>query len=192
MGLLSDSGGGSNYLVYKHQSKNFWLGKEDIVEFGGLIIDVDSVKTGWGIFVDGYQYQWDERPGIRLPKPADIGEEYWKNAFSIDVYLKDTEQTVMWQSITVGNTRAFDALTDTYLSEIDNKKPGQVGAFKSLKDDKGFLKVAYKDEKQNTSWPLFEFSGWIDRPEKFVERSNDYPGVDPVEKSSVNESDIPF
>ena len=45
MGLLSDSGGGSNYLVYKHQSKNFWLGKEDIVEFGGLIIDVDSVKT---------------------------------------------------------------------------------------------------------------------------------------------------
>tara|TARA_R110002073_G_scaffold103198_1_gene233662 strand:+ start:674 stop:1252 length:579 start_codon:yes stop_codon:yes gene_type:complete len=192
MGLLSDSGGGSNYLVYKHQSKNFWLGKEDIVEFGGLIIDVDSVKTGWGIFVDGYQYQWDERPGIRLPKPADIGEEYWKNAFSIDVYLKDTEQTVLWRSITVGNTRAFDALTDTYLNEIDNKKPGQVGAFKSLKDDKGFLKVAYKDEKQNTSWPLFEFSGWIDRPEKFVERSNDYPGVDPVEKSSVNESDIPF
>ena len=192
MGLLSDSGGGSNYLVYKHQSKNFWLGKEDIVEFGGLIIDVDSVKTGWGIFVDGYQYQWDERPGIRLPKPADIGEEYWKNAFSIDVYLKDTEQTVLWRSITVGNTRAFDALTDTYLNEIDNKKPGQVGAFKSLKDDKGFLKVAYKDEKQNTSWPLFEFSGWIDRPEKFVERSNDYPGFDPVEKSSVNESDIPF
>ena len=192
MGLLSDSGGGSNYLVYKHQSKNFWLGKEDIVEFGGLIIDVDSVKTGWGIYADGFQFQWDERPGIRLPKPADIGEDYWKNAFSIDVYLKDTEQTVMWQSITVGNTRAFDALTDTYLNEIDNKKPGQVGAFKSLKDDKGFLKVAYKDEKQNTSWPLFEFSGWIDRPEKFVERSNDYPGVDPVEKSSVNESDIPF
>lgn len=192
MGLLSDTGGGGNYLVYKHQSKNFWLGKEDIVEFAGLVVDVESIKTGWGIFADGYQWQWDERPGIRLPKPADIGDDYWKNAFSVTCYLKDTEQTVLWQSCTVGNSRGFDALTDTYLDQIDNMKPGQVGAFKSIKDEKGFLKVAYKDDKQNTSWPLFEFAGWIDRPEKFVEVSHDYPGVDPVEKSSINESDIPF
>ena len=192
MGLLSDSGGGGNYLVYKHQSKNFWLGKDDIVEFAGLIVDVDSIKTGWGIFADGYKWQWDERPGVRLPKPADIEDQYWKSAFSVDCYLKDTEQTVVWQSHTVGNSRCFDALTDTYLDHIETKKPGQVGAFKSLKDDKGHLKIAYKDEKQNTSWPLFEFAGWVDRPEKFTELSDDYPGVDPVEKSSINESDIPF
>lgn len=193
MGLLSDTEGssGSIYLVYKHSEKNFWLGKEDLCEFAGLIVDVDSVKTGWGIYTEaeGYQYQWDEKPGIRLPKPADIGDKYWTSAFSVQCYLKDTEQTVLWQSNTVGNARGFDGLTDCYLSHLNDKKPGQVGCFKSVKDDRGLLKVAYKDDKKQTSWPLFEWAGWIDRPEKFVDLEV-MPVNEPVEE--ITEDQIPF
>jgi hypothetical protein len=192
MGLLDGSGGNSSYLVYKHGDKCFWLGKEDIVEFDKLVVDIDSVKTGWGIYAeDRYQFVWGEKPGVLGPKPADIGEEYWRKAFSVDCYIKDTEESVLWQSMTVGNCMAFNALTDTYLDRVDEKKPGQVGAFISIKDDKGRLKVDYKDEKRNTSWPLFEFHSWIDRPEKFVsvtaaaEQKED-------DKPEISEKDIPF
>tara|TARA_R100001443_G_scaffold12476_1_gene22134 strand:- start:4179 stop:4757 length:579 start_codon:yes stop_codon:yes gene_type:complete len=192
MGLLDGGGGNSSYLVYKHGDKCFWLGKEDIVEFDKLVVDIDSVKTGWGIYAeDRYQFVWGEKPGVLGPKPADIGEEYWRKAFSVDCYIKDTEESVLWQSMTVGNCMAFNALTDTYLDRVDEKKPGQVGAFISIKDDKGRLKVDYKDEKRNTSWPLFEFHSWIDRPEKFVsvtaaaEQKED-------DKPEISEKDIPF
>jgi len=194
MGLLDSGGGNSSYLVYKHGDKNFWLGKDDICEFDKLVVDVDSVKTGWGIYAeDRYQFVWGEKPGILGPKPADIGEEYWRKAFSVDCYIKDTEESVLWQSMTVGNCMAFNALTDTYLDRIEEKKPGQVGAFISLKDDKKRLKVAYKDEKKNTSWPLFEFHSWIDRPEGFVSvTAAAEQREDTADTSSVNESDIPF
>ena len=115
MGLLDSGGGNSSYLVYKHGDKNFWLGKDDICEFDKLVVDVDSVKTGWGIYAeDRYQFVWGEKPGILGPKPADIGDEYWRKAFSVDCYIKDTEESVLWQSMTVGNCMAFNALTDTY------------------------------------------------------------------------------
>jgi len=198
MGLLSDGGGMSNFLNYKHGPRCFYLGKEDIVEFDKLVVDVDSVKTGWGIFTTetSYQYVWDERPGVRGPKPDNIDEQYWTGAFSMDCYIKDTEESVIWRHHSVGNARAFDLLTDTYLDRLDEKKPGQVGAFISLKQNNGHLKVGYKDDKQNTSWPLFEFHSWIDRPEQFVSKS-DMPSADPVKKDpkpkpEISDKDIPF
>lgn len=194
MGLLDGGGGGTSmYLVYKHTDKCFWLGKEDIVEFDKLVVDVDSVKTGWGIFSDDrHQYVWGEKPGILGPKPADIGDDYWRKAFSVECYIKDTEESVLWQSFTVGNCNAFNALTDTYLDRVEEKKPGQVGAFLSLKDDKGRLQVAYKDDKRNTSWPLFEFHSWIDRPEGFVSVIAAAEQNKEDAKPEISEKDIPF
>ena len=198
MGLLASEGGGvSNYLVYKHNDKNFWLSKDQIVEFTHIILDTETIKTGWGIYIDGnYDYVWDDRPGVRTPRPAEIKGEKWKPCFSVWCWLEGWDQPVIWQSFTAGNAKAFDIAVDCYMpTETTDEAKNKLPCLKSIKDEKGFLLAEYLDDRKLWSWPTFEFAKWVDRPEGFILpewASDDYPGVDPVEKKEITNDDIPF
>ena len=194
MGILGMTGGGSGngYLNWKHKDKAFWINSDEIVDFEYMVLDPASIKTGWGIYANGaFDEKWDAKAGIQDTQPADIGDFKWKRAFSCKVQLSGWDKPVIWKSHAFGNVLAFDLITDCYMNQ-DAPAAGLLPCVKSLKlaDGKAAFDVT---QSGNSSWPTFEFAKFVERPKEFdTEVDDDFPGVDPVEKSSVSESDIPF
>tara|TARA_R110002096_G_C14521977_1_gene717015 strand:+ start:65 stop:697 length:633 start_codon:yes stop_codon:yes gene_type:complete len=193
MGMLGLTGGsGNGFLNWKHKDKAFWINSDEIVDFDFMVIDPATIQTGWGIYANGsFDERWDAKAGIQEPKPADIGDQAWKRAFSVKVQLSGWDKPVIWKSHAFGNVMAFDLATDCYLNQAQDDA-AKLPCLKNLKLDGG--KAAFDETKSgNSSWPKFEFAKWVDRPKELdMDVEDDFPGVDPVATSSVNESDIPF
>ena len=122
MGMLGLTGGsGNGFLNWKHKDKAFWINSDEIVDFDFMVIDPATIQTGWGIYANGsFDERWDAKAGIQEPKPADIGDQAWKRAFSVKVQLSGWDKPVIWKSHAFGNVMAFDLATDCYLNQAQD------------------------------------------------------------------------
>ena len=82
--MLGLSESTAEYIRFK-PSVNQWLVDGDEIDLKGLLIDPQSLKTGWGKISEGVapEWNWDERPGVKGPKPSDDH----KRGFSVMVFI---------------------------------------------------------------------------------------------------------
>lgn len=183
MEILHDSVN-SMFIAHKAKEKCFWNG-EDILEFNYMILDPDTIKTGWGIYnQNGYEFKWDAVLGQKTPQPADG----WKRAFSVWVYVDSHDKPLLWERFTYGEFESFKSLLKGFWYGKDENAP-KLPCFKYLESEE--LKVGMG----TTAIPRFEFVDWKDRPEKFVlpaHISGDDSAPAEVVKEEKTFDDIPF
>jgi hypothetical protein len=155
---INNGGGGGSYIRFM-PSANAWVFNKEEVSLDVLVLDHDSVKTGWGKMADGQppEWQWDQRLGVDGGIPSqerDVkGNLYWKRGFSISFYTKATG-TVEWSSTGTGPVIGFDQIFE----EIWNAKeanPGKVAVVKYTGS------TALKVGKGNTRVPNFVLGKWV-------------------------------
>ena len=157
---INNGGGGGSYIRFM-PSANAWVFNKEEVTLDVIVIDHDSIKTGWGKMSDGQppEWQWDQRLGVDGGIPSqerDVkGNLYWKRGFSISFYTKATG-TVEWSSTGTGPVIGFDQIFE----EIWNAKdanPGKVAVVKYAGS------TALKVGKGNTRVPNFTLGKWVAR-----------------------------
>lgn len=151
LGLGSDGGGA---FIRFLPSANAWMKGAEEVQVGQIILDVDSVRTGWGKMAEGQapEWQWDERLGVRGPQPSPDH----KRGFSIRLYTKALG-VAEWSSTGTGPCMGFDRIF-TAVWEQRASHPGQVPVIKYAGSEP--IKVG----KGNTRVPKFDLQKWVDRP----------------------------
>jgi len=70
LGLTGEGGG--QYIRY-NASTGTWNVDGNQVQLGQFLVDITSLKTGWGKIVAGTapSWQWDTRPGVKGDQPSD-------------------------------------------------------------------------------------------------------------------------
>lgn len=167
LGLGSDGGGA--YVRFL-PSANGWMKGGDEIQLSQIIMDVDSVRTGWGKMAEGMapEWSWDERLGVRGPQPSPDH----KRGFSIKIYGK-TLGLVEWSSTGTGPCIGFDRIF-TQIWEQRADHPGQVPVVKYTGSEP--MKVG----KGNTRAPKFELQKWVDRPSELDDGAAAPPPAKPA------------
>lgn len=151
---LGLSSGGGNYIRFSPSINAWTLGKEEIT-LKTVLVDLDSIRTGWGLMAEGQapQWVWDDVVGKRSLKP---GDEF-KRGFSVNLYLGPSRGWAEWSSNGTGPNMGVEALVAAAWGEKD-ANPGKVlvAAYTGSR--------AEKVGKGNTRVPMFEVRGWSDRP----------------------------
>jgi hypothetical protein len=153
MGIFNiNSGGGGSYIRFM-PSANAWVYKGEEITLGQIVIDHDSVRTGWGKMSEGQapEWQWDERLGVsgRQPSPDH------KRGFSIIMYTKQTG-SVEWSSTGTGPVIGFEKIFE----EIWNAKDANQGKCAVI-DYTGSTPM--KIGKGNTRTPNFKIAKWVNK-----------------------------
>lgn len=159
MSILNiNNGGGGSYIRFM-PSANAWVFNKEEITLGAVVIDHESVKTGWGKMADGQapQWEWDERLGVAGVIPSqerdDKGNLVWKRGFSVSLYTKATG-TVEWSSTGTGPVIGFDAIFE----EIWNGREANAGKVAVCAYNGSTpLKVG----KGNTRTPNFGITKWV-------------------------------
>lgn len=149
---LSDST--AEYFRFK-PSVNAWYVDGDEIEFKGMGIDPDSLKTGWGKIMEGQapEWVWDERPGVKAPNPG----EGFKRGFSVMIYLSDYGWRE-WTSTGSGPKMGLEAVwPHVHNGAASNQGKMAMVAFNGAK--------AVSIGKGTTRVPEFELKGWKEKPE---------------------------
>lgn len=150
---LSESGG--EYFRFK-PSINAWIVDGDEIDFKGMGIDPESLKTGWGKIQEGAapEWVWDERPGVKSRAP----DADFKRGFSLMVFIKDVGWRE-WTTTGSGPKMGLEAVWPA-IHNSKNSNPGKMAmvAFKGAK--------AVSVGKGQTRVPEFELAGWKDKPEE--------------------------
>jgi hypothetical protein len=154
MSILGLSGGGGNYIRFQ-PSINAWIFDKEELALKKVLFDLDSVKTGWGLMMEGQAptWVWDQGLGQRAPKP----EGEFKRGFSVRMYLGPQRGWAEWSSTGTGPCMGFEALYDVALKDMAaNEGMALVATYTGSR--------AEKIGKGNTRVPLFEVTGWADKP----------------------------
>lgn len=154
MSILNiNNGGGSGAYIRFMPSANAWVFNKEEITLDALVIDHESVRTGWGKMSEGAapEWSWDERLGVGGPRPSD---EH-KRGFSVKMFTKATG-TVEWSSTGTGPVMGFDAVFEAIWNAKD-ANPGKVPVVKYTGSTP--LKVG----KGNTRTPNFTLVKWVDR-----------------------------
>lgn len=190
------------YLGFKTRDQKFFANGETEVPIKYLQLDTDTFKSGWGRYTkaEGFQYKWDSKFGVVVPKPADE----WRRAFSAWVMPNGAEHAYLWQSFSFAESSAFNNICGLFWDD----KANNVGKLPV---------VEYKGSKHiqvgagNSSELSFEFVKWGDRsfdvPEWYIDpeapADDDDGFVSPnegladkvaemVAKTELSDDDIPF
>lgn len=154
MSILGLSGGSGKYIRFQ-PSINAWVFEKEELQLKKILFDLDSVKTGWGLMMEGQAptWVWDEALGKRAMKP----EGEFKRGFSVKLYLGPQRGWAEWSSTGTGSCMGFEALYDAALKEKD-ANPGMalVASYNNSR--------AERIGKGTTRVPLFEIVGWADKP----------------------------
>jgi len=149
---INGSGGGGAYIRFM-PSANAWVFNKEEITIDNVVIDHDSVRTGWGKMAEGQapEWSWDDRLGVKGPQPS---AEH-KRGFSVTLYTKGTG-SVEWSSTGTGPVIGFDEIFE----QIWNGKEKNAGKVAVVKY-KGSSPM--KVGKGNTRVPQFEIVKWIPR-----------------------------
>jgi hypothetical protein len=150
---LSDST--AEYFRFK-PSINQWLVDGDEIDFKGMGIDPDSLRTGWGKIQEGQapEWVWDERAGVKGRQP----DPDFKRGFSVMVYIKDYGWRE-WTSTGSGPKMGLEAVWPA----IHNAKDANAGKMAMVACSGSKAQAVGKGQ---TRVPLFELKGWQDKPEQ--------------------------
>lgn len=154
MSILNINNGGSGGAYIRFMpSANAWVFNKEEITLDALVIDHESVRTGWGKMSEGAapEWQWDDRLGVAGSRPSD---EH-KRGFSVKMFTKQTG-TVEWSSTGTGPVMGFDAVFEAIWNAKD-ANPGKVPVVKYTGSTP--LKVG----KGNTRTPNFALVKWVDR-----------------------------
>lgn len=172
---LSDST--AEYFRFK-PSVNAWYVDGEEIEFKGMGIDPDSLKTGWGKIMEGQapEWQWDERPGVKSPNP---GQDF-KRGFSVMVYIPGCGWRE-WTSTVSGPKMGLEAVWPAiHNGAASNADKMAMVAFNGAK--------AVSIGKNTTRVPEFELKGWKDKPQEAqpapVQEATPEPTPEPSPASS--------
>lgn len=154
MSILGLSGGSGKYIRFQ-PSINAWIFDKEELALKKVLFDLDSVKTGWGLMMEGQAptWVWDAGLGQRAMKP----EGDFKRGFSVRMYLGPQRGWAEWSSTGTGPCMGFEALYDAASKDYDpSAGTALVVTYTGSR--------AEKIGKGNTRVPLFEISGWADKP----------------------------
>jgi hypothetical protein len=151
MSILNIINSGGAYLRFL-PSNNTWTVNKDTIDLKTLVIDYESVKTGWGHMAEGVapDWKWDEVLGAAGPQPS---REH-KRGFSAKIWTKTTGW-VEWSSNGTGPTIGFDAIFEVIWNSKD-ENPGKLPLVEYVGSNP--LRVG----KGNTRQPIFELVRWVD------------------------------
>tara|TARA_R110002033_G_scaffold3035_3_gene18682 strand:+ start:2524 stop:3150 length:627 start_codon:yes stop_codon:yes gene_type:complete len=156
MDILGLNGGGSDSLYIKHSSKDkAWITADGEINLVHFLVDPTSIQTGWGMYDGMYNFNWDEKPGVKGVLP---GPDY-KRAFSVNIYIPDVG-TRLWQRFTWGEGEGFNNMCSTFWNDIQ-KNPGKVPHLQYTGSRVQEFKVG------SSSIPEFSFVKWTDKPADF-------------------------
>ena len=178
LGLNTPSSQGSGELQYLKWINNIGKfavdGNDNILlQLKGLIVDPSSLKTGWGYITRGQapEWIWDDAVGVAGPEPEPKGPEYqdrFKRGFFLDVFVPD----IGWRPWTTNTKGSGIGLENVWPAVHEGLKanPGKCAklAFKGAKD------------VDPMKLPVFELSGWVDRPGDSPEVAQAAPAPAPV------------
>ena len=170
---LGLSSGGGSYIRFSPSINAWTLGKEEVA-LKKVLVDLDSIRTGWGLMAEGQtpQWIWDDVVGKRSVKP----EGEFKRGFSVQLYLGPERGWAEWSSNGTGPNMGMEALVGAAWPQKE-QNPGKV------------LVAAYTGSraerigKGQTRIPQFDILGWTDRP---AEGDDDIPPHDePVQQRTA-------
>jgi hypothetical protein len=162
MGLLNiNNGGGGGAYIRFMPSANAWVFDKAEVTLQQIVVDHDSVRSGWGKMSEGSapEWQWDERLGVQGQIPSQErdakGALFWKRGFSIRLFTKATG-AVEWSSTGTGPCIGFDAIFEQiWNARAENEGKCAVVEYTGSSP----LKVG----KGNTRVPNFSLVKWVAR-----------------------------
>jgi len=154
MSMLGLSESTAEYIRFK-PSLNQWLVDGDEIDLKGLLIDPESLKTGWGKISEGVapEWSWDERAGVKGTQPSPDH----KRGFSVMVYLKDRGWRE-WTTTGSGPKMGLEAVWP----QIHNGAAANPGQVAKVKYNGATAQAVGKGQ---TRVPQFELVGWADKPE---------------------------
>lgn len=157
MGILNINSGGNGTYIRFAPSINGWMKGKEEISIKMLVLDIASVKTGWGKMAEGSapEWHWDQQLGVAGSRPSEEkdaqGQPVWKRGFSARLYSKE-HGTVEWSSTGTGPCLGFDAIFE----EVWNaKQPGKAPVIEYTGAEP--LKIG----KGNTRKPLFRLVKWV-------------------------------
>ena len=180
----------NNYYIRWMPSVNSWKTGDEEVELKYILVDPESVKTGWGRIQMGIapDWKWDEQLGQRTSRPADgLSEEErmeYKRGFKVDLFNKDIGLRT-WSATGTGATMGFEKLyTDIHAGLKDN--PGKVPVVEYTGSEA--IKVGTKGG--STRVPEFRIVKWTETKEFDWEQSEPYE--EPEDLNGSTSDDTPF
>lgn len=191
--LFEENKPSTSYLAHKAKERCFWSG-EGICEFKYILLDPETIKTGWGMYDGQYHQKWDSVIDLRNTndnKP--IGD--WKRSFYVWTFV-DLNEVLLWNRQSWGEWVAFSNMLKMFYNQYEQNKP-LLPCFKYLESKP--VKVG----KGETAIPEFEFAGFKPRPENFKlphymveELGANASQVETLKKEEfvkeLNEDEIPF
>ena len=201
-----NDGADSSYYIRFMPSTNSWRTGDEEVEIKYILIDPESVRSGWGKIQLGLapDWHWDEKLGVRAGRPGNTEEEKleYKRGFSVDLFGKEIGLRT-WSATGTGATMGFDRLYSEIHAQLEDNA-GLVPIVEYLGSDA--IKVGTRGG--NTRVPLFKIIKWVSTNEFDVEPPSPFEEPDDVfsdtssisdELSSLNKDiatetskDIPF
>ena len=143
------------------------------VELGNFVIDLATIKQGWGKFAEGEMPEWIWDNGSRPPRPSDDH----KRGFSVNLFsprsFGEDHPTREWSSTSTGACKGIENLYAAWeVARADNPDKLPVVAFTGAEHA--------KIGKGNTSIPQFKIVDWTERPEGLSATSETEAGGDKV------------
>lgn len=178
--MLDVLGGGSNEYISWQGSTGLWKVDGDDCQITKLLIDPNSIKTGWGKIEKGAapDFAWAEVPGTKCAQPS----EAHKPAFSVQVYVTtrfgaSTDGVREWKS----NGRASrDAIKGVW-ADIHNSAAANNGKW-------AVVEVESVERRQygpaNVAVPMLRLTGWAPVPSASTAAAAPPPPPAPVVAAS--------
>lgn len=144
-------GGGGSYIRWSAERNAFIVGGEEFA-LSAFVLNLDSVKTGWGRAQQGSapDWSWDEAIGKRGPQPSSDH----RRGFGCKLFVK-SQGELSWETNAVGAGMGFQALyMEAKAAEAKNPGKFPVVKFEGSK----FEKVG----KGSTRVPNFTITKWVD------------------------------
>lgn len=163
-------GGESKYISYSSQ-KESWRADGENVKIANLAVDFASLKTGWGIWPEGQAMTWTF--GSKISQLPPQPTEAHKSGFLVNIYDKELGWRE-WSTTAVGQKMGFKELFSQVKDEWKTKSD-KVAIFKFVK-----ISDTVKMGGGSTNYPIYEFTGWADKPGGSVPEPASVDDPDPV------------
>lgn len=176
MGLnLGNAGDFKGHIRYMASTSSWSMSVKDSKEqknfvFTQAVIDLEKIKTGWGLFPEGQAPKWVMDANLTQPaaKPADESGQSYKRGFKVDVFSKSLfgdEPVREFATSATGAVMGIQALYEQFEKELPNNAGNvPVVEFKGA--------VPTKVGKGNTTVPTLVIVKWIPRPEELSDKQS--------------------
>ena len=118
--------GANEYVAFKSRDMH-WVVDGEKADIKKILIDVDSIKTGFGKIQTGVapEFVWADIPGTTIPRPS----EDHAIAFQVKVYVSEKQGSPIsgwrdWNSTQAGVREVFSRMWEDALEEAKSN-PGK-------------------------------------------------------------------